>query len=541
MATITEAHPASRHSSLTAQVHSSQAAVSNRSTTAPILMAMLLGACFVLLNLRPLWHTDIWGHLSYGRLIWSQGAIPASEPIMPLSEGMRFVDTAWLWQLAALAMWTLAGKAGLSFLYAASITAGLAAIAKASCSRSQSTVAGVTALILSGWVCWTHIGAIRPQNAGFLMFAVLLSVVFRSTKQRSDWLLIPLLFAAWANLHGSFAVGIAVLGMMAVGRACDLVRRSGALRMLLRDRQLRRWLLLTELAAAATLLNPYGLSLYSSIMSFGTNPNLASIVEWKPLRMEMAQGQAAAAVTALLFVLYRITPRRVTASEPLLLIVLGVAALTTSRMILWWGPVAGCVAALHLTAWLRKHRSHLHWAPQRSKSSLLAIAVSFIIAVLCFEVSHLGGVCLARAMGKDASARADRVPVNALTPVGAAAYLRDNPPDGLIFNPYEWGDYLVWAGPSDLKVFVASHAHLIPQHVWDDYFEIGQMGRGWDSGLEMYGIDTVVLDRSRQSELTEHLLLHDDWQTRYVDTQAAVFTRAATESGRRSAATQTGH
>src|SRR5579872_3865066 len=60
----------------------------------------LVGAVFWIYSYQRLHHTDLWGHLAYGRLLCATRALPATEPLMPLSQGMPFVDTAWLAQVA---------------------------------------------------------------------------------------------------------------------------------------------------------------------------------------------------------------------------------------------------------------------------------------------------------------------------------------------------------------------------------------------------------------------------------------------------------
>ena len=58
------------------------------------------------------------------------------------------------------------------------------------------------------------------------------------------------------------------------------------------------------------------------------------------------------------------------------------------------------------------------------------------------------------------------------TPRFAAEFLTKHPPQGPVFNTYEWGDYLQWAGPRDLQLFVNSHAHLVPRDVWQAYMQV---------------------------------------------------------------------
>ena len=82
----------------------------------------LLGSVYLLLSYLPLYHTDLWGHLAYGRWIWENGRLPVTEPLLPLAQGMPMVDTAWLSQLIALGFFRRFGITAMQFLYAASIT-----------------------------------------------------------------------------------------------------------------------------------------------------------------------------------------------------------------------------------------------------------------------------------------------------------------------------------------------------------------------------------------------------------------------------------
>src|SRR3990172_4798801 len=73
----------------------------------------VLGVVYCVLNYRPLWHTDLWGHLAYGRLIWQTRSIPETEPFLPLAVGVRLVDTAWLGQWIGYAVYRGFGLTGL--------------------------------------------------------------------------------------------------------------------------------------------------------------------------------------------------------------------------------------------------------------------------------------------------------------------------------------------------------------------------------------------------------------------------------------------
>ena len=445
------------------------------------------GLIYCFLNYQPLWHTDLWGHLSYGRLISQTGILPTTEPLMPLAAGVAFVDTAWLSQTVGYAAYQYMGAPAIQFLYGATITFSLSLLLWRSFRRTRNLWLSLAAGSLFLWVDWQQLFIVRPQLAGLACFMILVSVLTSRRWTRLHWLGIPVLFALWANLHGSFVVGLATLGCFLLGRSFDLFRRTGKLKSLIHDRRLFRYFLLTELAAVATLLNPYGLGLYGEVLTISASPNLVDLVEWKPLHLQMLQGQAAACLALALILVYRFSPRRVVSAEFLLLAGLGAAALWMSRMILWWAPLAAYFLVLHGNAvWRHFRRNHPAPAPSPSNSTW---AVASIGLVWIFFAYTPFGVTLLH--GEDADVKEN---LSAVTPVGAVAYLREHPPQGQIFNTYEWGDYLLWAGPKDLQVFTASHAHLIPAEVWKHYMYIINLGSGWEELLDRYSVNTIIID-----------------------------------------------
>ena len=88
------------------------------SATAGIVVALSLVYLFVCS--RPIWHTDVWGHLSYGRSIWETGSLPATEPLLKSARGTPIVDAPWLSQLIGYAVISIPrlGLAGLQGLLA---------------------------------------------------------------------------------------------------------------------------------------------------------------------------------------------------------------------------------------------------------------------------------------------------------------------------------------------------------------------------------------------------------------------------------------
>ncbi len=472
---------------------------------------------FFFSNLMPLWHTDVWGHLAYGRLIWTTKGIPATEPLMPLSAGMPFIDSAWLSQVIGYGVVSRFGVAGAKLLFAAPIAACCVLLMHRVYRRTGH--GGFAAIACGAFLLidWQQLIVVRPQLAGMVCFAILFSWLTARRWPKFAWAGVPVLFALWANLHGSFPVGLAVLAAFCIGRAIDVARKDGRLAIVVSDPDVRRYFVLTELALLGTLLNPYGARLYAEVLSFSNNPNLEALLDWEPLSLRMKQGQATAAAALLLVFLYRITPRRISAVEVLLLVGLGGAALWTSRMLTWWGPVAAYCLAIHgHAAWQRLGRGSTETAPEPNRSLWTVFALCAVF--LSFSLTPFGAAVM-RGRKIDESKG-----VSTQTPIGAAQYLQKNPPRGMIFNTHELGDFLAWRLPG-ARVFATSHVHLMPEEVWSHYLDVSRMSSGWSEILDNYGVNTVVLDAHLNRGLARSLQRHDDWRLGFDDTRTVVMVR----------------
>ena len=470
-------------------------------------MVLVLGLVYLFFCTRPIWHTDVWGHLSYGRYLWETGALPATEPLLPFAKGMPFVDSAWLSQLIGYAI-VSTGRlqlAGLQGLFAILVTACATLLTCQSYRQNRHVWFAFLSVGVFLLVSWIPLSVPRPQLAGQVCFVFLLTRLASGTRRASDWIVIPIVFALWANLHASFMMGLGLLASFWMGRSLDVFRRTRSVLAVMRDQRTRRLLLLTELAATAVLLNPYTIGLYVEALQFSKNANLQDLTEWHPLTLRDSQGQVFALVAVLLAVLYRLSPRRVQSWEVLALIGLGAATMWSNRMIVWWGPVAGLLTAQHaFAAWRRWRHAPLvaEPAPRAGKWSVVSVGLAWIFLMLSplgIALLHGKHTPVARALSKS-------------TPIFAVEYLTKHPPQGPVFNTYEWGDYLQWAGPKDLQLFVNSHAHLIPRDVWQAYMQVIELRTGWEEVLDRYGVNTVVVDSENRESLIKRLKEDEKWQ-----------------------------
>jgi hypothetical protein len=493
-------------------------------------------------NYLPLFHSDIWGHIAYGNWILDHRALPVEEPFVSLAAGMPVVDTAWLGQV----LFALAGRAGdaewYSHLFALTVVAGSLILMRAI--YLQTRRAGLAAC--GAWLAWllnfSRHAVVRPEAFGVLCFAALWWLVVRTDDRRSRglsgveesvvgprWLpyvMMPALFALWANLHGSFIVGFAVLGSYAAGRAIEVLWSSRSVAALLQDQRFRRWVILGELAVLGTIANPYGVDLLLNTVLFPSNPNLKDIMEWFPLEMVSLEGIPMGLSWVLLLALLRHSRTRMAASDVLVLAVFTLAVCLRVRMISWYAPSLVIVLAPHfadIAARLESSAAAGTWRvwtePLHRRSFRLTLCAG-LLAWLTFAFSPISRPVLG---GKP---RTDDRLYSRDTPHGVTKWLREHPQRGMIANPQWWGDWIVWDGPADVEVMMTTNAvHVVPARVWKDYLSISAAEPGLGRKLDKYRVNTIIVCKALQPNLERTVRDLSGWKVAYEDDTGVVAVR----------------
>jgi hypothetical protein len=507
---------------------------------------------FLLFSYLPLRSTDLWGHTLWGQWILEHHQLPTEDPFAPLAAGMKVVDSAWLSQIIFATVERSFGPVGLSVLFSTTVLATLLLLARSFYLQSRSSLLMMLGVALVLIVGWSRATTLRPENFAALAFAIMIWFVTGSlfstppsneareqARPRSNlllWLALPALFCAWANLHGSYLVGLAFLGCIALGTAIDVGWRERSFGALFKSADVQRWVFLTELCLLATLINPYGLELLTYNLTFAANPNLQNIIEWQPLVVLGIGGREFALSIVLLLILWRVSRAPVSATQVLLLALFSFAALKSLRMIGWYAPVFAWVVMPHLSdLWSR-------WRPSSAASQAavepVAVAAegepayqlppgrSFHYTLICglliwvgFAFSPAGNLLLGGKPRTD-----DKLFDKQSSPLKVAEYLAKNPPQGQVFQPQHWGDWLVLRVPG-IQPFMTSNIHLAPEQVVADYERIASAQPGWARVLDRYHVTTLVLDKEAQPIIVQAMKQATDWALAYEDDQAVVYVR----------------
>jgi hypothetical protein len=348
----------------------------------------------------------------------------------------------------------------------------------------------------------------RPQALAYPIFGMFLFAVTRAVWRRDTrflWLLPPLMIV-WANVHGSFFMGFVLIG-------CALVSQ------VVTDRSVRaaRPFVLTLIACGlGAVVTPYGPGSLIYVASMGSNPIIRDFVtEWAPSSIGMSEGVFFFASVVVMGALALRSPARLTIFEVLLLAAFGWLAISSVRAIVWWGLISAPIATRLLAAMLPR--------PVQRGRELPALNLLVLASVAAMVFASLPWV-------KDSLPLmpADkRGLVAAESPVGAADYLRANPPaQGRMLNHLAWAGYLEWVDWPAHEPFLDGRIEIHPPQVWMDFLTMTFPGAGWRSLLDQYDIGYAVLDRHAEADLVADLQVEPGWRTAYEDDQAVVFVRA---------------
>jgi hypothetical protein len=501
-----------------------------------ILVTAAFGCFFVYLSYIPLFHTDIWGHVHYGQWMIENRALPAEDPFLPLSEGMDVVGTAWLSQIVLGWISMNMGPEGLSLFFTLTIWTTYLIYTQTFYLMSGRLILAATGSFLTFFLFFGRHSIIRPEIFGGLCFAILLWMVIRGEPWRSrsvvlsrrgdagdegtPWLLwigIPLLFVCWANGHGSFMIGLIVLGCHAVGRILEVAWKEWNPLAVLQDKWVIRWILMTELAFVATLINPYGIDLLIESALFSQNENLKDILEWYSLQLVDAEGIQFALVVLLWIGLYRSSRQRVALTDLILLLVFATGMAMSIRIIAWFAGIYSLCMMPHITDTGTRILGEIsrRWGrwylPLLSRRKFGYSLICLLIVWVSLAVSPFGGKLLG------ARTRFVGTVYSDLTPIGITNFLRESPPTGLVYAPQWWSDWIVLEGPPGVRTVVSTNVHMAPKRVWEGYMQVSKGRDFWDAILERWRVETLVVDTEEQEKLAELVRGSGVWKIVYED------------------------
>lgn len=449
--------------------------------------------------------SDMWWHLKSGEMIWTRHSIPTMDLFSFTAFHHALVPQEWLAQALIYGAYRMGGYSGL-MLWFCVLAAALLITGYALCSlvSGNSKIGLLGAMVL--WFFSTAGLSIRPQVIGYLLLTVELLVLYLGGSRNPRWLwCLPPLFAIWVNCHGSFFLGLMVLGVFSICSLLDF--QTGALVCRGWEPRRRRMLLLVlVLSVAAVFLNPVGWRqvLYPLDTMLRQPVNLAYVQEWLPLPFNTGRGVGLLCVLAVIFLVLLVRrSSEVLDLRELILLAMGAwLALNHRRLVFVFGILAAPVVARLLSSFWDGYDAE----KDRPAPNLIFLAVVALALFLGFP-----------------SRQALAEQVTNGNPVKAVAYIKSHPLSGNMLNFYSDGGYLIWAMPEH-PVFIDGRADLYEwAGVLREYGEWATLQSDPNLLLNKYHIGFCLLERG--SPMTFVLPLMPEWKQVYSDDSSVIFVR----------------
>jgi hypothetical protein len=454
---------------------------------------------FLFIGEQSLQDSDSFWQIKVGQWILNSHAVPYSDSYSFTKLGTPWISTSWLSQVLYAAVHAQSGWAGPVVLASLAFAATIAIfvyLLSVNFEMAHCVLWGMLAVLLS-----LHHFLTRPHVLAWPMMVAWVGGMIAAADRRASpsFLLLPLM-ALWANLHGGFILGLALIAPVALVAVWETANGRVFLA--------TRWGVFAVGAVAASCCTPYGWNTFLGTVKILDLGQLLSVIsEWGPANFS-SLGIFEASLLGLVALGFF---GRLVLSPPRIILVLGLIymALTHVRSIESYAFLLPLILAKPLAARLKPHhvanpRSGEFFAPPYIAPLGALAIVGAVWASTLIYLSHHHFVF-----------------VNSQVPTAAVEVLKQRKAER-IFNAYEFGGYLISTG---VPTFIDGRAELYGEKFVLEYFD-AISARKVDNLLQLlddHKIDaTLLAPASPAAQVMDHLR---GWKKLYADETAVVHIR----------------
>ncbi|MBN8966170.1 MAG: hypothetical protein J0H89_12520, partial [Rhizobiales bacterium] len=308
----------------------------------PIAVAAAVGVLLLLVGGKLLNDPDTLWQVTLGNWIIGHRAVPTVDTFSWTFKGVPWISTQWLAQVLLAQAHTLFGWAGPVLLTALAAALALALLARFLLERLA--IAPVLVIVTGALLITAPHLVARPHVLALPVMVAWTGLLVRAADRGvAPPLPAVLLMALWANLHGGFILGLALIAPLGLDATVNAERsRRAAI--------FAQWFCFGLVATVAACANPYGVdAILAALRIVGLGGALALIGEWKPQDFSTFSAFEGFLLFAIGFALLRgftLSPLRI-----VILLAFVHMALSHARS----GEILGLLAPLLIAAPLARH------------------------------------------------------------------------------------------------------------------------------------------------------------------------------------------
>jgi hypothetical protein len=407
---------------------------------------------------KPPLDLDLGWHLKYGEYFFRTGTVLKDNIMSFVWPDYKWVQASWGYDLLVYQLFTHLGFFGLSF-FGALITFFVFVLLSHPWRRFSLSFLFLLMVLFLAMTTPLYYSAIRSQTPSGFLFALCITIAFDtliniksySLFSKKTYLFLPLLFLFWANMHGGFFLGIVVcfIAWVTTGFLLFLKNKRGVRLELIPVDLFIKFGGILALSILLTLINPWGLGIYRESVLHASNINLNAISEWFPLS-QFGIIPFGATLFTFLLTLSIFLFRKKWELLPLLFsyFITTYLAFSAMRFLILFGIMTTFIWArfwpeIHQNGFIKRMRGK--WFKRISIIGIIVtIATDIYFYKLYFSIQ-------APLPGRYTWNTYCTFAHDCSTEIGNI--MRDNPPIGNGFHPYNIAGYLIWNVPM-VKTFI---------------------------------------------------------------------------------------
>ena len=462
----------------------------------PLLVGLFVYATTLAAARRVLNDPDPYLHIAVGRWIIAHGAVPHHDPFSNSLPNAPWLPHEWLAEVATAWLYDHWGWSGLVVATALCFSATMAILVHFLL-RYLTPSHALIAVIGTWGLCYIHLLA-RPHIFSWpLLVLWVAGLVAARDKDRAPPLRMTPIIVLWANLHGSFVLGLGLAAIFALEALLEAQDKAALWR------AAWRWILFLGMSVAAGLLTPNGISGLIFPFQFARMDAVLSMVqEWRSPDFQDAQPLEFYLMLLLVGIL--LVGLKLPIMRILLLVLLLHMALGHRRNVEYLGLILPMIAAPALSSQLCSYSftrlddlvAKLGVIGNRTVAMLAVVLVlAFGAGFMRFSTEHESGI---------------------YSPQKAVDFGQEHLLTGPVFNDYIFGDYLIFAG---VAPFVDGRADMYG----NDFIARYRLTQNVPALLAQYRIAWTLLDPNGPRAALMNLL--PGWRRAYADSVAVIYVR----------------
>jgi len=447
---------------------------------------------------------DLWGYLSFGRVLWQEGFFPYKDVFAYTPTKPLWVYHEWLTGVVFFGLVKFLGPASLQLLRYILALLTLCLIYETARKRGGNVFDVFIAMVPSILLISFGYEPVRAQVFTFFFFTLTLYLLECSKKTENEKVLrwLPLVQIVWCNFHGGFVAGLGLIFLYTLGES--LTRRKFAVAYL-------KW---GMIASLATVINPYGIAYWTYTIHAVSMPR-PEITEWMSVLTALKAGQyvfpaVLFIITSLTILLVMLMSRKKDMTDIFVTVAVIYLGAAHIRHTVLFGLVLGVYLPFYLSEYVREARvksnRFLVWSrylPVFFSALLLAAYFHFYPVRPIIPNIHL-------------AVTADAYPTKAM------AWMDTRDIRGNILPHFEWGEYVMWSLYPRCRVAMDGRYETVyREDVHQEYFDFLYGRETWDVFLKKYPHDVVLLKTGTKTH--ELMMRQKDWRLIYRDATGVIF------------------